>query len=1159
MKRTAVRFGAFALSLAMAIPMAVPALAADTHWITATLDEQVVYNESYPGGKAVSDIELVDDLGVGMGVKVSVNGTVVSTSRPVSTNGTLTNGTVYRLAEGEDRSLDLSTTNRQLYDDIDIDIERTPITYHVKANSGPQGYKDDMGSDSDPTCKVDVSSDTVEGGTAWQGAFYPEDGLVIKALNIRTSAAGRNIVSAGAGTATVGDTELTITPMNGGVVVRADHIADDLYVTALTAELASQHQLSVVTVGDVTSSVTSKLMDEGETESIVLTPTSGMLGSIEIQDGGQTGTITTGGTSLTVNGHTYTVSWGADGKATLAVPPIKADVVITATGSSDKAGLTIDFPDNVDCNLERQTYPSIGDPVTVRLAPEGYAEITSVTIRSATDQAVLKDREYRFTLDGRTYRVDTLYDGSRTLYFDAFPGNIYIDVESRETRHTIKLQHDGGSDYDGYEDELVVYDGDSVEVSFLALDEDEDIERLVFTVDGRKITADRGDDYVVINGRRNELSWHDGRVDVTLKDVEDSMTIKSYTTDYDADYHISVDHDGGATTSSDDIYVDSGTTRTITFNERSGYTIEAIRVTVDGDTYTAERGDSHLTVDGRRCSLSWSSSRASITLSNIRNDMEVYCETDYGGRDGDYRITVQHDGGASTARSDVYADWGDDRTIAFEERGGHDIESISVTVNGRTYTADRGDTYLTVDGRRCDLSWGSTKSSITLRDIRADMRVYCETDYDGSEIIHGDHIITLVNDRGSYYTGGGKIGVDDGDDQEVTFYAEDGCKLQQLTVEYDGRTYRVSYGSTSVTIDGTRCGVDWDGRDAVTLDLRDIQDDVTVETRSDETASSKTIARHDDDRTHIDLSTGGGAVSVGKPVTVTVTPVSGSHVQQVEFRFDSSGDRAVAGLYDSSFDLAGKTYSVTRGADGSLSVRFDRLPANMTVTSTGAQGTLVSPGSTHVAYVAGVGGGLFAPERTVTRAEALTMLLRATGNLDMGGTVGMAPPPYVDVAPGSWYYDFVTVAYNRGYLSWLNGTTGAQFNPTAPITRAQFVELASRVSGMMPSGPANTRFSDVPAGHWASGYIQQATSAGWITGYPDGLFHPEDTLTRSQLVTIINRATGRRADTGAISAGLGHLTTFADVGPGHWAYYDIMEAANTHTFKTSNGNETWNR
>ena len=528
MKKNATRIGALALSLAMAVPMAVPAWAAGDNWIIASLDGEPVYNESYPDGMQISDITLVDDLGVGVDVKVSVNGQVVSTSRPVNATGTLTDGTVYRLYEEGDRSLTLSTTNRALEDDINIEITRTPIEYTVEANSGPEGFKDDIGSDSSPTCEVSVSGDTVGGNESYTVAFTPYEGLVIKALNIRTSDGARNLVDINAGTVTVGDTELTVSKNGGVVTVKADHVANDLFITALTADLAGQYQLSVVTVGDVTTDVVSKYMSEGEVESVVLTPVNGILDSIQIKDGGQTGSVSTGQTSVTVNGHAYRITWGANGKATVAVPAITADVTITAVSESGRAGLSINAPGNINCNYDPYSYPQVGSPVIVRLEPNDYAEIVSVTIKSATSQAMLAGDEYRFTLDGRTYRVDTLYNGTRIIYFDAFPGNIEIDVESRESRHTIELQHDENSDYEGRDSDFVVYDGDALDVAFEALHEGEDIQRLVFTVNGQKITADRDDDYVTIDGTRQHLVWLDGRVEVLLSNVSSSMTIKSY-------------------------------------------------------------------------------------------------------------------------------------------------------------------------------------------------------------------------------------------------------------------------------------------------------------------------------------------------------------------------------------------------------------------------------------------------------------------------------------------------------------------------------------------------------------------------------------------------------------------------------------------------------
>ena len=284
-------------------------------------------------------------------------------------------------------------------------------------------------------------------------------------------------------------------------------------------------------------------------------------------------------------------------------------------------------------------------------------------------------------------------------------------------------------------------------------------------------------------------------------------------------------------------------------------------------------------------------------------------------------------------------------------------------------------------------------------------------------------------------------------------------------------------------------------------------------------------------------------------------------IDTVTFSFDSRSERAVLNRFDTAFTLGGVTYTTTRGNDGSLSVRFDSVPANMTVKATAVQGTVVTPpvvsGTTHEAYIAGIGNGLFAPNRTVTRGEALVMLLRATQSLNADSMTGMVQHPFIDVGPTSWLYNYVTVAYNRGYLFYLNGTTPTNFNPNAPISRAQFVELACRVFGISNNGPVNTQYNDVLPGYWGASYITQATAAGWINGYGDGRFGPDDTLTRAQLVTIINRATGRRADPGFLNANIGRLNTFSDVGPSYWAYYDILEAANTHTFSSQGGREVW--
>ena len=144
----------------------------------------------------------------------------------------------------------------------------------------------------------------------------------------------------------------------------------------------------------------------------------------------------------------------------------------------------------------------------------------------------------------------------------------------------------------------------------------------------------------------------------------------------------------------------------------------------------------------------------------------------------------------------------------------------------------------------------------------------------------------------------------------------------------------------------------------------------------------------------------------------------------------------------------------------------------------------------------------------------------------------------------------------------VNGTSETEFSPNKAITRAEFVTLAVRFFDVYGGGDVEklgdyTSFNDVPSGYWASDYIQDAASFGWINGYGDGSFRAGNKITRAEVVTIVNRVLGREADQSYINGTRG-LIGFTDVVKNHWAYYDIMEAANTHTAVLGK-TETWQK
>ena len=102
-------------------------------------------------------------------------------------------------------------------------------------------------------------------------------------------------------------------------------------------------------------------------------------------------------------------------------------------------------------------------------------------------------------------------------------------------------------------------------------------------------------------------------------------------------------------------------------------------------------------------------------------------------------------------------------------------------------------------------------------------------------------------------------------------------------------------------------------------------------------------------------------------------------------------------------------------------------------------------------------------------------------------------------------------------------------------------------------------FSDVSEDDWFYDFVVGAIKYGWISGYADGRFGPNDTITRAQVTTIVNRMLGRSADEDYVERNIEALTRFTDVPDTHWAYYNIMEATNAHDYDHVKGQENWTR
>ena len=205
----------------------------------------------------------------------------------------------------------------------------------------------------------------------------------------------------------------------------------------------------------------------------------------------------------------------------------------------------------------------------------------------------------------------------------------------------------------------------------------------------------------------------------------------------------------------------------------------------------------------------------------------------------------------------------------------------------------------------------------------------------------------------------------------------------------------------------------------------------------------------------------------------------------------------------------------------------------------------------HYAFLVGYADGTFGPERNMTRAEVTTMFARLlTEQIEADKTYSST---FNDVAKDCWAANYIGYMQQFGIVT---GYTDGSFRPNAPVTRAEFAAIASRFEKLTQGSKS---FTDVPDTHWAVKYINFAATRGWVTGYADGTFKPEHSITRAEVAAVTCRLLERSADQTYIRSHIGELRTFADVTESHWAYWYTMEAANGHDYTKSGGSENWSR
>ena len=278
-------------------------------------------------------------------------------------------------------------------------------------------------------------------------------------------------------------------------------------------------------------------------------------------------------------------------------------------------------------------------------------------------------------------------------------------------------------------------------------------------------------------------------------------------------------------------------------------------------------------------------------------------------------------------------------------------------------------------------------------------------------------------------------------------------------------------------------------------------------------------------------------VTEGETVTINVEYLASGHRVDKITVITKDGQQLVVERKDA------LTYEFVMPA-GDVTILVEYAPSAMRPEESGVSRLLNA--DDHIAFMVGDDTGNFRPNANITRAEVAQIFYALLKNKNVPITVA-----FDDVDPDAWY---ATAVHTIASLGAVKGVGNNLFDPTRPITRAEFATIAANFAKMSSS---QFSFIDVDKSHWAYSFISCASNYGWVAGIGNNVFEPNRSITRAEAATIVNNMLGRIGDLEKIDAGYGR--DFPDVDKSHWGWYEINEAANghDHSFNSEFTKETW--
>lgn len=263
--------------------------------------------------------------------------------------------------------------------------------------------------------------------------------------------------------------------------------------------------------------------------------------------------------------------------------------------------------------------------------------------------------------------------------------------------------------------------------------------------------------------------------------------------------------------------------------------------------------------------------------------------------------------------------------------------------------------------------------------------------------------------------------------------------------------------------------------------------------------------------------------------------------QSLQATFTLSAGSQFNFTVDSALAAKPGVYVTTKQSGSTVTVYVTGKAGALTDTGTLTLGTLsAGDGSTAFTVQKATGLKLVGADSAETTYETVTGSGSTGGSSSSGGSKPETKPetkpdptpdeqpettpdtlPFADVPAGSWYYDSVAYVYENGMMA---GTAADRFSPDMTTSRAMIVTILYRLEGS-PAAAQPSAFTDVAAGQWYTDGVAWANANGIVTGYDNGKFGPNDTITRGQMAAILYRYAAYK---GYDVSGRADLSGFAD-------------------------------